>query len=247
MRRFWKLILVRGLSRRSDKRETFWYDWGQISYNPHTCFGYKRVGLRRTAVVLAIGGRSIAARCAAAGPRLQSSRLQVLEALAVITDAALVPFQAAIGVDFPVGFELVVTGVEGRLIRSFAGMQRGDCGGKDGRGWNGKDASCVTLQYNALALGHRLRGDAVIAGRDHGIHGNKNDFGRNDGGQEICLNGRERQYKCLCPAPFRRGFVAMEGSRFDGLNGTRGRFPASLSSIAHLWDLGPGGAGCLSI
>jgi hypothetical protein len=25
------------------------------------------------------------------------------------------------------------------------------------------------------------------------------------------------------------------------------RFPASLSSIAYLWDLGPGGAGCLSI
>ena len=67
--------------------------------NPHTCFGYKRVGLRRTAVILAIGDRSIAARCAAAGPRLQASRLQVLEALIVIATAVLVPTQAAIGVD----------------------------------------------------------------------------------------------------------------------------------------------------
>ena len=49
----------------------------------------------------------------------------MLEALIVIATAVLVPTQAAIGVDFPVGLVLVVTGVEGRLVWLLAGMRRG--------------------------------------------------------------------------------------------------------------------------
>jgi hypothetical protein len=71
-----------------------------------------------------MGGESIAAYCATPGPRLQASRLQVLEALIVIATAVLVPTQAAIGVDFSVGLVLIVTGVEERLVWLLARMRR---------------------------------------------------------------------------------------------------------------------------
>ena len=92
--------------------------------NPHTSASWIEVGLRGKTVILAIGRQRSPPARAAAGPRLQASRLQVLEALRVIATAVLVPTQAAIGVDFPVGLVLIVTGVEGRLVWLLADMRR---------------------------------------------------------------------------------------------------------------------------